>query len=136
MTNLLTHKNRVAVVTGADRGAKVVVVDLTFPTDTVTAIGGNAIGVVADVSTPAAWSTIAKAASEAFGDVDIVVNNAAYYPNHAIDELDLETWNKTMTINLTSHFLSAKQFVLSMRKNKWGCFVGIGPNSIGSQSMV
>lgn len=144
MTNLRTHENRVAVVTGAgrgigaaiaqglaDRGAKLVVVDLRYPTETVAVIGQNAIGVVADVSSPAGWAQIAKAASDAFGDVDIVVNNAAYYPNHRIDDLDLETWQQTMTINLTSHFLSAKQFIPSMRRNKWGRFVGIGSNSIG-----
>ena len=145
MTTLLTHKNRVAVVTGAgrgigaaiaialaQRGAKVVVVDLQYPTDTVTAIGHNsAVGVAADVSDPHGWDTIGRVAMETFGDVGIVVNNAAFYPNHPIDDLDLDTWRKTMSVNLDAQFLSAKQFLPSMRRNQWGRFVGISSNSIG-----
>ena len=144
MTTGLTHSARVAVVTGsargigasiaielARRGAMVVCADLRLPSDTVEAIGSAAISVAADVADPAGWAAIAQAAATAFGGVDIVVNNAAYYPNHPIDELDLETWRKTMSVNLDAHFLSAKQFVPAMRLKKWGRFVGISSNSIG-----
>lgn len=141
---LHTHEGRVAVVTGAGRGigsaialglarrgAKVVVVDLAQPDDTVAAIGSAAIGVAADVSSPEGWAAIGRAAAEAFGDVGIVVNNAAYYPNHPIEVLDLDTWRRTMAVNLDAQFLSAKQFVPAMRRKQWGRFVGISSNSIG-----
>jgi NAD(P)-dependent dehydrogenase (short-subunit alcohol dehydrogenase family) len=144
MTNFLTHESRVAVVTGAgrgigaaiarglaSRGARVVAVDLVFPSVTVDSIGKMAVGVVADVSTREGWASIAAVAHQAFGGVDIVVNNAAFYPNRPIDELDLETWQRTMSVNLDSHFLSAKQFIPGMRSRKWGRFVGISSNSIG-----
>src|SRR5207245_10023816 len=65
------------------------------------------------------------------GDVDIVVNNAGYFPNRSIDELDLPTWRKTMATNLDSHFLSAKYFLPAMRRKKWGRFVGISSNMVG-----
>ena len=144
MTTQTTHQNRVAVVTGtargigaaiaqalASRGAKVVAADLEMPEATVRSIGAKAIGVAADVADPRGWAAIERAAKEAFGDVDIVVNNAAYYPNHPIDELDFATWRRTMSVNLDAHFLSAKQFVPAMRRKKWGRFVGISSNSIG-----
>ncbi|PTT82628.1 short-chain dehydrogenase [Pelomonas sp. HMWF004] len=144
VSNPQTHEGRVAVVTGAgrgigaaiaqalaQRGAKVVVVDLVAPDATVQAIGGNAIGIAADVSNPEDWARIGALAAESFGDVGIVVNNAAYYPNRAIEDLDLDTWLRTMSVNLDSHFLSAKQFVPSMRRNQWGRFVGISSNSVG-----
>ena len=144
MTTDTTHRNRVAVVTGsgrgigaaiaqalASRGAKVVAADLEMPDATVRSIGANAVGVSADVADPRGWAAIERAAMDAFGDVDIVVNNAAYYPNHRIDELDFETWRRTMSVNLDAHFLSAKQFVPGMRRKKWGRFVGISSNSIG-----
>jgi NAD(P)-dependent dehydrogenase (short-subunit alcohol dehydrogenase family) len=65
------------------------------------------------------------------GEVDIVVNNAGYFPNRSIDELDLPTWRKTIATNLDSHFLSAKYFLPAMRKKKWGRFVGISSNMVG-----
>jgi NAD(P)-dependent dehydrogenase (short-subunit alcohol dehydrogenase family) len=63
--------------------------------------------------------------------VDIVVNNAGYFPNRSIDELDLPMWRKTIATNLDSHFLSAKYFLPTMRKKKWGRFVGISSNMVG-----
>ena len=144
MDNFPTHAGRVAVVTGAGRGigaaiaiglaargARVVVADMTPPDATVATIGANAVGVAADVSSPEGWAAIEQAAAAAFGDVDIVVNNAAYYPNHSIDDLDFETWRRTMAVNLDAQYLSAKQFVPAMRRNGWGRFVGISSNSIG-----
>jgi 3-oxoacyl-[acyl-carrier protein] reductase len=144
MTSVSTHEGRVAIVTGsgrgigaaialefARRGAKVICVDLQQPSDTVSAIGTAAVGVAADVSDPDGWAAVARAAESAFGDVDIVVNNAAFYPNRPIDDLDFETWRKTMSVNLDAQFLSAKQFVPSMRRRKWGRFVGISSNSVG-----
>lgn len=144
MADALTHKGRVAVVTGsgrgigaaiaselAHRGAKVIAVDLRYPADTVASIGAAAVGIAGDVSVPECWNAVATAAQAAFGDVDIVVNNAAFYPNYMIDDLDFETWQKTMAVNLDAHFLAAKQFVPSMRRRKWGRFVGISSNSIG-----
>ena len=65
------------------------------------------------------------------GAVDIVVNNAGYFPSRSIDELDLQTWRKTIATNLDSHFLSAKHFLLTMRKRKWGRFIGISSNMVG-----
>ena len=144
MANKSTHEGRVAVVTGSGRGigaaialefsrrgAKVVCADLQYPSDTVSAIGAAAIGVAADVSDPQGWAAIAQATEAAFGHVDIVVNNAAFYPNRSIDDLDLDTWRKTLSVNMDAHFLSAKQFVPGMRIRKWGRFVGISSNSIG-----
>ena len=144
VVDFLTHEGRVAVVTGsgrgigaaiaqafARRGAKVVVVDLEGPSETVATIGDAAIGVAADVADPDGWEAIARAAEEAFGGVDIVVNNAAFYPNHPIEDLDFATWRRTMSVNLDAHFLAARQFVPAMRRKKWGRFVGISSNSIG-----
>jgi NAD(P)-dependent dehydrogenase (short-subunit alcohol dehydrogenase family) len=144
MAGHASHQGRVAVVTGAGRGigaaiaaefarrgAQVVCVDLNPPEDTVTAIGAAAIGVAADVSDPQGWAKVARSAEAAFGDVGVVVNNAAFYPNRPIEALDFETWRKTMAVNLDAHFLSAQQFLPGMRRRRWGRFVGISSNSIG-----
>jgi 3-oxoacyl-[acyl-carrier protein] reductase len=44
------------------------------------------------------WRSVAGKAQD-LGDVDIVVNNAGYFPDRTIDDLDLPTWRKTMATN-------------------------------------
>jgi NAD(P)-dependent dehydrogenase (short-subunit alcohol dehydrogenase family) len=131
-TSRRTHEGRVALVTGAgqgigqaialalaERGAKVIATDLTLPNETINKIGPTAYAFQLDVTQEEDWRSV-YLKSRDVGEVDIVVNNAGYFPNRSIDELDLPTWRKTMATNLDSHFLSAKYFLPPMRKQKWG----------------
>lgn len=142
-TPIRTHEGHVALVTGAgqgigqaialalaQRGARVIVTDLKSPHETADKIGDSAIPLQLDVTQEADWRS-ASVKSLEVGEVDIVVNNAGYFPNRSIEELDLLTWRKTMATNLDSHFLSAKYFLPSMRKKKWGRFIGISSNMVG-----
>jgi 3-oxoacyl-[acyl-carrier protein] reductase len=138
-----THEGHVALVTGAgqgigqaialalaDRGARVIATDLKSPHETASKIGDSAMPLELDVTLEEDWhSAVLKSLD--FGDVDIVVNNAGYFPSRPIEELDLATWRKTMATNLDSHFLSAKYFLPSMRKKRWGRVVGISSNMVG-----
>jgi len=141
--SIKTHVGRVALVTGAaqgigqaialalaERGAKVVATDLRPPHETVGKISAGAYALELDVTREEQWRAVAAKTQE-FGGVDIVVNNAGYFPNRSIDELDLATWRKTIATNLDSHFLSAKVFLPRMREKKWGRFVGISSNMVG-----
>jgi len=114
----------------AERGAQVIATDLTPPHGTVDRIGPAAHAFQLDVTQEEDWRSV-WVKSRDVGDVDIVVNNAGYFPNRSIDDLDLATWRKTMSTNLDSHFLSAKYFLPGMRKRKWGRFVGISSNMVG-----
>jgi 3-oxoacyl-[acyl-carrier protein] reductase len=119
---LRTHEERVALITGAcqgigqaialalaERGAQVIATDLTPPDDTARKSRPTAGALQLNVTQEEEWRS-ALATSLDLGGVDIVVNNAGYFPNRSIDELDLATWRKTMATNLDSHFLSAKYF--------------------------
>src|SRR5690242_9760744 len=141
--SIQTHAGRVALVTGAgqgigqaialalaERGARVIATDLTPPDETAQKIGPAAYAFQLDVTQEDQWRSAAAKTRE-IGEVDIVVNNAGYFPNRSIDELDLVTWRKTFATNLDSHFLSAKYFLPAMRKKKWGRFVGISSNMVG-----
>jgi 3-oxoacyl-[acyl-carrier protein] reductase len=138
-----THEGRVALVIGAaqgigqaialalaERGARVIATDLKLPLATVGKIGPTAIPLQLDVAQEEDWRS-ASVKSQDVGEVDIVVNNAGYFPNRPIEELDLATWRKTMATNLDSHFLSAKYFLPAMKKKNWGRFVGISSNMVG-----
>ena len=142
-TAFKTHEGRVALVTGAahgigqaialalaERGARVIATDLAPPLETVSKIGSTGYPLTLDVTEETQWRSVAAQAGNV-GDVDIVVNNAGYFPNRTIDELDFATWRKTLATNLDAHFLSAKFFLPAMRKKKWGRFVGISSNMVG-----
>jgi NAD(P)-dependent dehydrogenase (short-subunit alcohol dehydrogenase family) len=142
-TKIKTHEGRIALVTGAsqgigqaiaialaERGAYVIATDLSLPQDTLNKIGSNSPGLELDVTKEEDWHTVLLKTQE-LGGVDIVVNNAGYFPNRPIDVLDFATWRRTMATNLDSHFLSVKYFLPTMKKKKWGRFVGISSNMVG-----
>jgi len=114
----------------AARGAQVIATDLTPPRETVSKIASTAYALELDVTQEEQWRSVVAQARDV-GEVDIVVNNAGYFPNRSIDELDLPTWRKTFATNLDSHFLSAKYFLPAMRRKRWGRFVGISSNMVG-----
>ena len=141
--SIKTHEGKVALVTGAakgigqaiavalaERGAYVIATDIEVPQETLKKIGPQASGYQLDVTKEEDWQSLALK-TDALGGIDIVVNNAGYFPNLPIDQLDLLTWKKTLSTNLDSHFLSVKTFLPSMRKKKWGRFVGISSNMVG-----
>src|SRR4029077_20272962 len=92
-----THEGRVALVTGAaqgigqaiavalaERGAQVIATDLTLPRETVKKIGPTAHAFQLDVTQEEDWRSV-SVKSRDVGDVDVVVNNAGYFPNRSID---------------------------------------------------
>ncbi|MCC3312954.1 SDR family NAD(P)-dependent oxidoreductase [Nocardia africana] len=142
-----THAGRVAVVTGAAqgfgraiatelarRGADLAVLDLNEASETVAeieAIGGKALSIRADVSDSDAVASAGQQVLEAFGGVDIVVNNAGIYPFRDFFDLDFDYWKRIQAINLDSQFLVTEAFAPSMRERGWGRIVNLTSNSLG-----
>jgi NAD(P)-dependent dehydrogenase (short-subunit alcohol dehydrogenase family) len=138
---------KVAVITGAGgrgnsigrayalglgkAGAAVVVADLNTDgakavSAEIVAAGGKAIAVGVDITKPESVASMAKAATDAFSGVDILVNNAAlmaelgYLP--AVD-IPLEQWNRIMEVNLTGALICTQAIVPLMRKRGGGKIV-------------
>lgn len=74
-----------------------------------------------------------SAAEEAFGGVDLLVNNAGTAIPGATTELSVESFNKVMEVNVTGPFICAREAMKMMKaKGKGGRIINIG--SISAQS--
>lgn len=118
---------RVAIVTGAggglgrqhalwlaEHGARVVVNDLGVQrdgtgadhhmadrvVDEITAAGGEAVASYDDVTTPASARSIVRRATETFGTLDIVVNNAGILRDVTFHKMSDEQWEAVLSVHL------------------------------------
>ncbi|MFT4025454.1 MAG: SDR family oxidoreductase [Novosphingobium sp.] len=108
----------------ANAGASIVVADLNQAgaqavADEIVAAGGKAVAVGVDVSNEEQTLAMAAAAKEAFGGIDILINNAALMVDVSYDDLEtvpMEAWNKAIAVNLSGALLCARACVPSMRE--------------------
>lgn len=142
-----SHKDRVAVVTGAaqgfgqvicrylaERGAQVVAVDITEPTETLAQleqVGQKAASLRIDVTDPEQTQRVEHEVRSRYGRCDILVNNVGIYPTLDFNELTYDTWRKVININLDSQFLMTKAVLPLMKEAGWGRIVNLTSNSIG-----
>ncbi len=144
----MRFKDRVTIVTGAGRnigeslgklfaeeGAKVVAVDLDAGrgqevADAIKTAGHEAVYVKADVSDEQSVKDMVVAAVNAFGRIDIMVNNVAISDNKNIREITLDDWNRTIAVTLTSQFLCCKYVGEQMiEQGDGGAIINIGSTS-------
>ncbi len=114
----------------AHEGAKVVVCGRRIePLDAVVSLikqnGGQALSVVADVSSFEQISEMVKKTVETFGRIDILVNNAGVYIPHDALSAREEEWDKVMSIDLKGVWLCAKATIPQMLKNGKGKIINI-----------
>jgi len=61
-----------------------------------------------DVTSEEQWEQLVTDINNAFGRLDIVVNNAAIIVRKRLSELSIKEWNRALSVNLTGVFLSVK----------------------------
>ena len=96
--------------------------------DEITAEGGKAIGIHVDVTDEASTLAMVEAAKEAFGGVDILVNNAALMTeltHQPVDTASLEEWDRILAVNLTGPLLCTRAVVPTMRERGGGRIVNM-----------
>lgn len=71
--------------------------------------GGQAMAVQMDVSSEPDVQRAFGEAKDAFGGVDLLVNNAGLEQRHLLLEMPLEAWQKVIDVNLTGSFLCARE---------------------------
>jgi NAD(P)-dependent dehydrogenase (short-subunit alcohol dehydrogenase family) len=92
--------------------------------------GANSVASdICDVSDEAAVKRLVAATLARFGQIDVLVNNAALYaPLHEqkFTEIDVDLWDKVMAVNLRGTFLVSKHVAREMIKRKYGKIINIG----------
>ena len=135
VTELFDLSGKVAVITGGagdigtvygralcEAGASVVLADLNEAAaakvaDGLTADGGNAVGVAVNVVDAESTRAMASAAVDAFGGIDILVNNAAIMtdlPRYGLSNIPVEEWNRVIDVNLRGPLLCTQAVLPSM----------------------
>jgi len=135
---------KVAIITGAKRsigkgisllfaeaGADVVVCGRSLPelealADEIKALGRKALAVQADVSVEADVGALVEETVDAFGTVDVLVNNAVVYANGPLVNLPEEQWDHTVDVGLKGFYLCAQAVSKVMMKQKKGSIVNLG----------
>ena len=140
----MATRARVAVVTGSSRGigraiaqafaregcALVVnaarsIAEARAVADAITAAGGRALAVQADVGDPAqAQELIARAVRE-YGRVDVLVNNAGIVDRSGLWQISQAGWSEMMAVHVTGPFFASRAAAEAMVKQGAGAIINI-----------
>ena len=77
-------------------------------------IGGESYLAQADVSDAASAESFVREATERFGGLDILINNAGVVSHQMIQDLDLDEWHRVIDVNLTAVYLVSKAALPAM----------------------
>lgn len=148
MTKTDTFAGRVALITGAGQGigrvfakgfaragAKIAIVELNEDSGRSVAAeveaecgAGTVIAIRADVADPAAVDAAVAETLEAFGRIDIAINNAAIFSTlkmRPFEEIPFDEWRQVMRVNVDGVMLVSKACAPVMRGNRHGRIINI-----------
>lgn len=160
MTDSKNLNGQVAIVTGgargigrgiakvlAESGARVIVGDVLDATQTVEEIGSEgheATSIIVDTSSPDDASALVGHAIDHYGQLDIIVNNAALdsfnWTEHGSPnswDLSGDLWRRVIDVNLSGVFYCSKAALVPMMKAGSGCIINMSSVSavLGSKSI-
>jgi NAD(P)-dependent dehydrogenase (short-subunit alcohol dehydrogenase family) len=130
---------QVAIVTGAAQGigrkiaeglaaegARVVVADVQAADEIASSLGGTALAV--DVSDQGACERMAQAAMDAYGRIDVLVNNAGIWSSLVptpFEQLSVDEWKRVFDVNVLGMYLATRAVAPFMRQAGRGRIVNL-----------
>jgi NAD(P)-dependent dehydrogenase (short-subunit alcohol dehydrogenase family) len=143
LRDLFDLTGRVAIVTGGSRGLGEEMAEglaeagaavmlcarreqwLTPTLDAFRSRGFKVDGMVCDVTAPEQVQAVVDRTIAAFGQVDILINNAGIAWAAEPDTMPLDKWQKVIDTNLTGTFLFSQAAGKEMLKRQSGCIINI-----------
>jgi 3(or 17)beta-hydroxysteroid dehydrogenase len=123
-------QNKVVIITGGAsgigegmvqrfcaEGARVVLADVDEDAGNRVASACGALFVAHDVSSESSWQNLQSTIRNDYGQLDALLNNAGIVSNQSIAEVDVATWNRLMSINLTGMMLGCQSAIALMGEN-------------------
>ena len=113
-------------------GAKVVFGDINVSQGEALATSTGAVFIRQDVALEADWLAAMSLVETRFGRLDVLVNNAGVLGTGALEQIDVEAWNRLFAINVTGVMLGCKHGSLLMRRNageRSGSIINISSNA-------
>lgn len=127
---------RVALVTGAARGIGLRIAQalaaqgaVTVAADLAPVTEPGLHGVALDVADPDAVERTFSQVEDEHGHVELLVLNAGVFVVEPLAETTLESWRRTLDVNLTGAFLCARRALPAMRRGGYGRIVAIGSSA-------
>jgi 3-oxoacyl-[acyl-carrier protein] reductase len=132
-------EGKVAIVTGGAsgfgagivrkfvaEGAKVMIADLNMADELVAELGSSARAVKANVAQDASVKAMVDATLEAFGRIDILINNAGttHLPT-PMEDVSEDDFDKVFAVNCKSVYLTAKHIVPVLKKQGSGAILNV-----------
>ncbi len=120
----------------AEAGAAVVVCDILDPRQTVESIqsaGFPAMGRIVDITDDVQASGLVAAAIEAYGQVDILVNNAALFgglPRTRFTEISNADWDQVLITNTRCVFIPTRAVVPHMSERRQGKIINVASTTV------
>lgn len=137
----MTNSDKTAIITGGGQGIgkaiaqkflqeglRVVIAEIDEEAGRETEAEYSALGEIhflhCDVSSESQVKNMVEKTLDIFGQLDILVNNAAIGNNRPVAQLTLSEWNRVLGINLTGGFLCSKYASPHLKKQQ-GCIINI-----------
>ena len=144
----MTLEGKVAIITGgargigrafalrlAEEGARIVIADVIDGAgvrEELVRNGAEALAVYADVSDEESTKAMARSATETFGRIDILINNAGLFASlgkKPFYEISGEEWDEVLRVNLKGVFNCCKAVYPQMKKQRKGKIINVSSST-------